>query len=174
MDKYITCVDIGFEYMTLFWRKHPHTFWSVTSNYYYFPWTNGSLVQVWTQQTPKIWRKTGSLHVVTSSVVAAQRFCCSSPMIRWLVHPEDVRAFSCGVKAACACLSCGRRWLRVGGGCCQMMAPGGAVREIKVGGEMGGGGRNKELRKEEEDWSFYTTNSTPFPLQIVVLQMLVI
>lgn len=83
------------------------------------------------------WRKTSSHHVVTLSLAAAQRFCCSPPMIRWVVHPEDVRAFSCGVTAACACLSCGRRWLRVGGGCCQMMAPGGAMCEMKVGGEWG-------------------------------------
>lgn len=75
--------------------------------------------------------------VVTLRLAAAQRVCCSPPMIRWVVHPEDVRAFSCGVTATCACLSCGRRWLRVGGGCCQMMAPGGAMCEMKVGGEWG-------------------------------------
>lgn len=40
--------------------------------------------------------------------------------------------------------------------------------------EGSGGGRNKELCKEEEDRSLYTTNRAPFPLQIVVLQMLVI
>lgn len=103
-------------------------------------------------------RKTSSHHTVTLSLATAQRLFCSPPMIRWLVHPQDVRAFSCGVTAACACLSCGRRWLQIGGGCCQMMAPGGAM------WEWSGGGRNKERRKEEEDRSLYTTNSAPFPL----------
>lgn len=46
---------------------------------------------------------------------------------------DQMTAFSCGVMAVHTSLSCGRRWLQVGGGCCQMMAPGGTMCEMKVG-----------------------------------------
>lgn len=46
--------------------------------------------------------------------LATTQRCWCFPLIRWTVHPEDARAFSCGVTTVCACLSCGRRWLRVG------------------------------------------------------------
>ena len=47
-----------------------------------------------------------------------------------------------------------------GGGCCQMMSPGGTMREL------GGGERSKERHIGEEKRSLYTTNRSPFPLQL--------
>lgn len=135
-------------YVTPSWRKYLHTFMLHTFRATHFE-VQLQIALPFHEQMVHCRRRGLSKRViycmkpeekevlVTLSLAAAQRFCCSPPMIRWVVHPEDVRAFSCGVTAACACLSCGRRWLRVGGGCCQMMAPGGAMCEMKVGGEWG-------------------------------------
>lgn len=95
-------------------------------------------------------------------LAATQRRWCFPPMIRWMVHPEDARAFSCGVTAVCACLSCGRRWLCVG--------VGGVVRWwlleepcVSWEWEETGGGRKNERSKGEEERNLHTTNRPPLP-----------
>lgn len=61
------------------------------------------------------------------------------------------------------------------GGCCQMMAPGGTMCEMKVGCERGrgGGGRNERKTRRRGREEPRTTNSPfPFASQPAVLQLL--
>lgn len=61
------------------------------------------------------------------------------------------------------------------GGCCQMMAPGGTMCEMKVGWERGrGGGRNERKTTQRRGREEPGTTNNPFlPSQPAVLQLLV-
>lgn len=53
-----------------------------------------------------------------------------------------------------------------GGGCCQMIAPGGTMCEEGVGVGVGGGRYKRHTGEEER--RLYTTNRSPFPLQLSI------
>lgn len=80
-------------------------------------------------------------------LVAATPRCWCFSLMRWAAHPEDARAFSCGVMAACACLSCGRRWLRVGG---RVLSDDGSWRN-HVWDESGMGVGEEEIKKDAKE-----------------------
>lgn len=79
--------------------------------------------------------------------VAETPRCWCFSLMRWAAHPEDARAFSCGVMAACACLSCGRRWLRVGG---RVLSDDGSWRN-HVWDESGMGVGEEEIKKDAKE-----------------------